>query len=213
MNLVTFRTSRDSLCLREKSLEKWVHRQLGSIDHERRVTQIASKLFDLTWPYHGLGRAERRMLRMAATVHDVGRSIDDDTHPEQGARMLQETAQLPLEADERRGLAYLTRYHRGKVPALGADQILRRSDDAPTLRTILALLRSADALDGRSIERPRLIFEMVGRRLQVTCFLEEDTPKARKVYTRRKKHRLLEELLGCRLDVRIAHPAGLRMVA
>lgn len=213
MSPILVRSSREPLCLAYQALEKWVLRELGSVAHERRVTEIASKLFDLTWPLHGMGRSERRLLRMAAMVHDVGRSIDDDTHPLQGARMLLETTHLPIDPSERRALAYLTRHHRGKVPELGADEILRRSDDAETLRKVLALLRSADALDGRTVESPRLVFELLGRRLQITCYLQEDTPKARKSYLRMKKHRLMEELLDCRINLRIAEATALRMVA
>lgn len=194
-------------------MERWVLRELGSVAHERRVAEIASKLFDLTCPLHGMGRSERRFLRLAAIAHDVGRSIDDQTHPTEGARMLLEAEHLPLNPSERRALAYLTRYHRGKPPELGAENILRRTDDAQTLRAILALLRSADALDGRTLESPRLMFELIGRRLQITCFLQDDTPKARKAYTRMKKHRLLEELLDCQIDLRIAQARALQMVA
>jgi hypothetical protein len=49
--------------------------------------------------------------------------------------------------------------------------------------------------------------------LQVTCVLNDDTPKARKVYGRRKKYRLLEELLDCRVEVRITPARALQMVA
>jgi exopolyphosphatase/pppGpp-phosphohydrolase len=207
------RTSREPLCLQYQALDKWVLRQLGCVAHERRVAEVASKLFDLTWPLHGMGRAERRTLRLGALVHDVGRSIDDESHPHEGARLLLETTHLPLDAAERRALAYLTRHHRGKPPEIGADEILRRNDDAAMLRKILALLRSADALDGRTLESPRLTFELTGRRLQITCFLNDDTPKARKVFTRMKKHRLMEDLFDCQVDLRIAQPMALQMVA
>lgn len=213
MSAILQRSSREPLCLSYQALEKWVQRELGSVAHERRVTEIASKLFDLTWPLHGMERSERRLLRMAAMVHDVGRSIDDETHPQQGARMLLETTHLPLDPSLRRSLAYLTRYHRGKVPELGTGEILSRHDDAETLLKLLALLRSADALDGRSLESPQLVFELLGRRLSITCYLQEDTPKARKTYLRMKKHRLMENLFDCRINLRISEAAALRMVA
>jgi exopolyphosphatase/guanosine-5'-triphosphate,3'-diphosphate pyrophosphatase len=213
VSLTLSRSTREPICLQYQALERWVLRELGAASHERRVTEIASRLFDLTWPLHGLGRSERRLLRLAAMVHDVGRSIDDETHPQQGARMLLETEHLPLDPAERRALAYLTRYHRGKPPELGPDEILRRTDDAATLRMILALLRSADALDGRNIQSPRLMFELVGRRLHITCYLQEDSPKARKTYTLHKKHRLMEELFDCKVELRIAQVMAFQMVA
>jgi exopolyphosphatase/guanosine-5'-triphosphate,3'-diphosphate pyrophosphatase len=186
---------------------------LGSIEHEYRVATIATKLFDLTWPLHGLSQDERRILQLAAIVHDVGRSVDDDTHPKEGARMLMEADHLPLDGSARRALAYLTRYHRGKPPQVDMEEILRRHDDKEALRMVLALLRSADALDSRSIESPRLMFALLGRRLHITCLLDNDTPRARKVYTRRKKHRLMEELFDCRVDVRVVPTGALQMVA
>jgi exopolyphosphatase/pppGpp-phosphohydrolase len=213
VSLLQLPSSREPLCLQYQAIERWVMRKLGSVAHERRVAEIASKLFDLTWPLHGMGRSERWLLRLAAMAHDVGRSVDDDTHPMQGARMLMETEHLPLNPSERRALAYLTQYHRGKPPELGADAILRRTDDAERLRKILALLRSADALDGRTLESPRLMFELIGRRLQITCFLEADTPKARKAYNRMKKHRLMEELFDCQVDLRLSQARALQMVA
>lgn len=188
-------------------------RQLGTVEHERRVAQIAAKLFDLTWPLHGLGRDERRLLRLAAAVHDVGRAVDDATHPKQGARMILDAAHLPLSASERRALAYLTRHHRGSVPECGCDKILRRTDDHERLHTILALLRAADALDSRVLESPRLLFALLGRELRITCYLDSDSPRAQKVYSRRKKFRLLEELLDLRVDLRLAQAQGLQMVA
>src|SRR5207237_257997 len=133
---------------------------------------------------------------------------------------------LPLTPTERRHLAYLTLYHKGTVPAAGRDAVLGRGDGADRLRRVLALLRAADALDSRSLQSPRLVFALVSARpavrgnaarreprLRVTCYLTEDCAKARRVYRRRKKFRLLEELLGCRVEIDIALAEALEMVA
>ena len=200
-------------CLQHQSLERWVLRQLGTVEHERRVVRTAVKLFDLTWPLHGLGRRERRILRLAALVHDVGRAIDDATHPKQGARMIREASHLPLVNSERRALAYLTRRHRGKVPDPAGDKYLARIDDSAALLMVLALLRAADTLDSRSLASPRLAFAMRGRLLRIHCQLDSDCLKARKTYSRRKKFRLLEELLGVRVEVHVTQTVALRRVA
>ncbi len=91
--------------------------------------------------------------------------------------------------------------------------MLRRKDNPDRLRLLLALLRAADGLDGRSAETPRLRFSREGRRLRIVCHLEHNTPKARRLYTRRKKFRLLEELLGCRVEVTLTGSETLRLVA
>ncbi|HWE03106.1 MAG TPA: HD domain-containing protein [Tepidisphaeraceae bacterium] len=203
----------DPVCIKFHALSRWTARQLGDIAHERRVAAIASSLFDLTSSLHGLSGADRRLLRMAAIVHDVGRSIDEETHPQHGARMVREQRDLPLSGGERRWLAYLTRYHRGRVPAVRSDSILRGRDDHGRLRTLLALLRAADGLDSRAAETPRLRFSLEGRRLRIDCQLEQNTPKARRVYTRRKKFRLLEQVLGCRVQVSVTRARPMRLVA
>src|SRR5205814_6671718 len=134
-----------------RALEKWVLAQLGTIQHELRVQEISGKLFDLTLPLHRLDSSYRRLLRMAAIVHDVGRCIDDDTHPREGARLILETQTLPLDDAQRRALAYLTRHHRGQVPEIGCDNFLKTSDDHHALAVTLGLLRAADALDSRCL--------------------------------------------------------------
>ena len=203
----------EPVCIKFHALAQWAVQRLGTIDHERRVASVATTLFDLTGSLHNLDSSDLRLLKMAAMVHDVGRAVDAKTHPEQGARMLREHAQLPLTGRERRYLAFLTRYHKGRVPPRGTDRILRRKDDANRLRMLLSLLRAADALDSRSAETPCLQFGLEGRRLRVICRLDHDTVKARRVYTRRKKFRLLEEMLGCRVEVIVKRAHAMRLVA
>lgn len=198
--------------------ERWVRRRLGRVGHEVRVADIAGTVFALTAPLHGLGGArDAHLLRLACFVHDVGRSVDDAEHPAEGAAMILRDKDLPLTAAERRALAYLTLYHRGEVPAAGDDDVLHPEDDHASLRRVLAVLRCADALDSRSLESPRLVMAMHDRRrrpqLHITCYFANDSEKIRRVYGRRKKFLLLEELLGCEVAVEIRTAQALRMVA
>jgi exopolyphosphatase/guanosine-5'-triphosphate,3'-diphosphate pyrophosphatase len=194
-------------------VRRWVTRCLGTVRHEDRVVEIAGRLFQLTSHQHGLPASDLRLLRVAVVVHDVGRSIDEETHPRQGARMLLKEPNLPLDEHERRWLAYLTRYHRGAVPDVRCDGILRRSDPHARLRLLLALLRAADGLDSRSLDAPRLSFTMTNKKLRITCRLDDESPKASRAFTRRKKFRLLEELLDVRVDVRITTHSAITAAA
>jgi len=191
--------------LKERAIEIWARRQLGRIEHERRVLAIASKLFDLTTHLHGLGALHRKVLRMAALLHDVGRRFGEKNHPADGARMIEDECFLPLTRRQRRAVMYLTRYHRGAVPALGYDGILRKGDGRKELRILLALLRAADALDSRQLDPPVLALALKGRKLSITCYIEEDCARSRKTFRRRKKFRLLEEVLRMRVEVEVRH--------
>ena len=202
-----------SFNVKQHVIERWVQRRLGRIDHERRVVSIAETLFQLTRKLHELGIAELRLLQMGCLVHDVGRRVSDKRHPEAGAKMLADDRYLPLTDSERRSLVYFTRYHRGAVPELGFDEILIAGDGRKRLRVLMALLRAADSLDNRQLSPPRLVFAMRGRKLQIICYLESLNGKAKRVYRRRKKFRLLEELLGCRIEVQVEEAESIRAVA
>jgi len=203
----------EHLSVEQRALRRWVQRRLGTLEHERRVADIAQALFTVTSTRHRLDAAHRRLLTMAATVHDVGRCDGEDAHEIVGAKMILREESLPLSGADRGALAYLTRYHRGPVPEIGCDRVLDKSDDQDVLRLTLALLRAADALDSRSLESPRLVFAMRGRTLRIDCSLDTDSAKARRVYRRRKKFRLLEELLDCRVEIDVHCGATLSMVA
>jgi exopolyphosphatase / guanosine-5'-triphosphate,3'-diphosphate pyrophosphatase len=194
-------------------VRRWSADHLGKISHERRVAAIARHLVDQTAHFHNLGRSDLLLLRMACFLHDVGRCVNEKDHPANGAEMILEDTHLPLKNRRRRALAYMTLYHRGEVPAEGKDAILRNSDDAEKLRLMLAFLRAADGLDCRSLPSPRLSIRYRDHRLRIVCRLSEDSPKARRVFARRKKFRLLEEILGLRVQVVIIAGRRLRLAA
>jgi exopolyphosphatase/guanosine-5'-triphosphate,3'-diphosphate pyrophosphatase len=203
-------------------VQRWATRHLGgTIRHEQQVANIATSLFDLTRPLHRLSLADRRLLRLGALVHDVGRSVSKPEHPAEGAAMILADRTLPLTPAESRALAYLTLHHRGPVPDAGGDVILSRADDAGRLLYVLALLRAADALDSRALdESARLVFALTPpprradqRVLRITAYVPRACPKARDVYRRRKKFRLLEDLLEVRVEVTTDRAEALRLVA
>src|SRR5437016_13588154 len=98
-------------------------------------------------------------------------------------------------------MMYLTRYHRGAGPKLGFDGILKRSDGRKAMMTLLALLRAADVLDNRQLDPPRISITLKDNRITIRCFVDCEFGKARKVFKRRKKFRLLEEMLTCQVDI------------
>jgi len=196
---------------RVAALRDWVHDRLGDVRHERRVAAIAVKLTQVARPLHSLRPEHGRLLRMAALVHDVGRFKERKNHPTLGAELILRRDKLPLTPFERRALAYLTRYHRGDVPAIGEDGILKPEDDLDSMRTLLGFLRAADAMDCRSLPSPRLRIGLHGRCIRIVCGLVDESSKARRVFSRRKKLRLLEETLDC--DVRVEVRSAAKLVA
>jgi exopolyphosphatase/pppGpp-phosphohydrolase len=208
-----------TLCPKTFATQRGVPSHLRAIRHEQQVAAIAANLFDLTHPLHRLSLADRRLLRLGTIVHVVGRCVSKREHPAEGARMVLEDRTLPILSSERRALAYFTLYHRGPVPPVGKDAILGDGDDHDGMLKLLAILRVADSLDNRSLDQPAsVMFALFAatrarRELRVTCYVAEDSPKARKVYRKRKKFRLLEELLGVDVEVERRAAEAVRLVA
>jgi exopolyphosphatase/guanosine-5'-triphosphate,3'-diphosphate pyrophosphatase len=176
----------------------WVRRRLGSVAHELRVARVGRMLFALTRRWHGLGAAECRLLTLGGLVHDVGRCLGEKKHAQHGAAMVLEERRLPLGEAERRRVAYLTRYHKGTVPAMGEDGILENGvDDLRAMRVLLGMLRAADGLDSRTAGGPNLVLSVRGRVVQIHGYVEMELADAARLYGRRKKLALLEEVLGC----------------
>jgi len=141
-----------------------VLRRLGSVDHERRVTEISTRLFDLTRPLHGLMPADNEDAppgRNGSRRRPEASAMK--THPRTGHGCCWRRRRFPVSENERRPPRVPDAlYHKGTVPEAGCDKILERGDDHSRLRRVLALLRAADALDSRSLESPRLLFALVG---------------------------------------------------
>src|SRR5687768_15552641 len=70
--------------------------RLGHSGHERRVAQIAMKLFDLLRARHGLDGEHRSLLETAALVHDAAKDASPADHDVRGAEMVLADRWLPL---------------------------------------------------------------------------------------------------------------------
>jgi hypothetical protein len=66
---------------------------------------------------------------------------------------------------------------------------------------VLSLLRAADALDNRNLRPPSISMTLKDRDLTIVSRVAKNCAKSRKVFSRRKKFRLLEELLDCRVEL------------
>ena len=118
---------------------------------------------------------------------------------------------LRLTDEDRRVIAFLTRYHRRPVPERRRDSEIDPPAGLRTARLLAGFLRAADALDGRRVPPPTLVFRRHGASLHVWCHIEGGASEALDAFGRRKKLRLLEALLG--IPVRVSStrlPHGLQ---
>lgn len=121
------------------SLELFAAKYMVNRNHAAQVEKLALIMLDGLAGNHDLTPDDVELLRTACLVHDVGLFINERGHHKIGRLLIKKDALLDeLDASLRLDLAELTRYHRKDVP---------ESKFPPRMLQLLALLRTADALD------------------------------------------------------------------
>lgn len=142
--------------------------------HGRHVARLSLSLFDQLQDLHGLSDADRRILLVAAVLHDVGQFISYRKHHKHGLYLIYNSEVPGVSRDERILAALVARYHRRAEPKdshyLYSDL---KDDDRRRVARMAAILRVADALDREHLQRVprvtarvsdgRLVLEMEGR--------------------------------------------------
>jgi exopolyphosphatase/pppGpp-phosphohydrolase len=121
---------------------------VDDLSHACHVAHLSHELFLLTFPLHGYGVAEERLLRSAALLHDAGIMVSHKHHHKKTLQIIAETPITGLTDAERMEVACIARYHRKTLPQR-QHRIYR---DLPRLARqrvdeLGGILRLADAFD------------------------------------------------------------------
>ena len=138
--------------------------------HVLHVAALAAQLASLDLLTPPLEDTERRELELAALLHDIGWSVveaDGKGHHKESARLIREFPWVTLTADAMHRVALTARYHRKALPSNEHAPFMRLSEeDRQRVRRMAALLRIADALDRRHIQRvDRVSVQVIGDEL------------------------------------------------
>jgi CHAD domain-containing protein len=148
-------------------LRLWASLLDPDFSHSCRVARLALEIYDALFPpgdEKPKSPSERTILRLAALLHDVGRSRGEQGHHKAGSRMI-EKLEPPLgwTRASMQLVAAVSRYHRGALPQRGQktfDALV--ASERPTAIKLAAVLRLANALDQdrtRRIDRLKVIEE------------------------------------------------------
>jgi exopolyphosphatase/guanosine-5'-triphosphate,3'-diphosphate pyrophosphatase len=114
------------------------------------------RLFDALTSEHGLDIRARRLLEVAAVLHDIGMFISNRAHHKHGQYIVDASAVFGLRKADRDIVSNVVRYHRKAAPSQNHAQYtsLNRRDRIVVCK-LAALLRVADALDRAHQQRVR----------------------------------------------------------
>jgi CHAD domain-containing protein/HD superfamily phosphodiesterase len=141
-------------------LKTWASLLDPDFKHSLHVTRLALQLYDgLTANGQTRGqKRDRSILEIAALLHDVGRSVDENGHHKTSYRMIR---RLPPPLGWRKGdlveAAMVARYHRGALPSMRQKAFqgtpLSQRKEISRLAAILRLASAFDASRDGRIER------------------------------------------------------------
>jgi exopolyphosphatase/guanosine-5'-triphosphate,3'-diphosphate pyrophosphatase len=130
-------------------VERFVKRLHCESPHMELVRRLALSLFDQLRGLHGMGPDERLVLEVAATLHDVGRILNEEGHHKHGEYMVR-NADIPELRGWRRDMAAcLVRYHNRRSEPDIEHKVYASLEprQRENVRALAALLRIAEGLD------------------------------------------------------------------
>jgi exopolyphosphatase/guanosine-5'-triphosphate,3'-diphosphate pyrophosphatase len=170
--------------------------------HALHVAALCEKLFGALDALHRFSDTEKKWLRCAALLHDIGWIDGQKKHHKNSLNRILEADLPSLSPEEKIVVGLLARYHRKALPKdshphFGSLSAARKD----TVKKLAALLRLADGLDRTHAARIRelsCVLEKNRVRLLVTraaSFSETD------LMTGKKKSDLFEEAFGKKLRI------------
>jgi exopolyphosphatase/guanosine-5'-triphosphate,3'-diphosphate pyrophosphatase len=146
------RLSRDQ----RREVEELGRRYGVSMDHARRVANIAHLLFTALQPLHNLPPAAGKLLDAAAYLIDVGHYVSDSGHHKHSYYVVSNSDMAGFTQRERMLVACLCRYHRKSLPSpIHSQYQALPADDRRLLMFLIPLLRLADNLNRSRLQRIR----------------------------------------------------------
>ena len=125
-------------------------------DHAGQVRDHALTMFDALAEEHGLGSRQRRIMSVAALLHDIGQYIDLRAHHKHSQYLIQNSRLFGIGHRDLLLSAQVARYHRRALPSPSHPDFARlERSDRLLVSKLAAILRVADALDVAHSKRVR----------------------------------------------------------
>jgi len=173
-------------------------------EHAEQVARLASDLFEMLKPLHGLDGRYKELLAHAARLHDIGYMISQRGHHKHSYYLIRNGELKGFDEQEIEIIANIARYHRKERPRKShysfsqLDPIHRKP-----VRKLAVLLRIANGLDRTHYSIIRdLRCQIDGTQVIVQVHTPLDAEL--ELYTCRRHEALFQREFGASLHVRLA---------
>ncbi len=142
--------------------------------HAAKVRELSLSLFDQLRPLHGYGDEERELLAYAATLHDIGLSVNYYDHHKHGEYLILNSTMQGFTHREIVLMAALVRYHRKGEVSLEAHRDIVALGDLERVARLAALLRLAEYLERRKTQVVRGLTVTIGETVTIVTQISGD---------------------------------------
>ncbi|MBM4040495.1 MAG: Ppx/GppA family phosphatase [Planctomycetes bacterium] len=116
--------------------------------HAEHVAGLAVRFFDALQAEHGLTPRHRLLLRVAATLHEIGGFVSNRAHHKHSYYLIANSEVFGLRREEVQVAAHVARYHRRATPKpTHLEYLTLPREDRIAVAKLAGILRVADALD------------------------------------------------------------------
>jgi exopolyphosphatase/guanosine-5'-triphosphate,3'-diphosphate pyrophosphatase len=174
--------------------------------HAQQVDRFALGLFDDLVALHKLGPKERRYLRLAAILHDIGDFVHFASHHKHTQYLIENSEILGMSRLEHVVVGCIARYHRRALPSTKHTSY-RSLDTAhrTIVRKLAGILRVADALDRKHLGKVKDVAAQVNRD-DVTLLIHAQGDIALELWTAERKADLFTKALRKKVLLKVATP-------
>ena len=118
--------------------------------HSKHVSKLSLAIFDSMSKKCNFKKADRRLLEVAALLHDIGYFISYNSHHKHSYHLIRHADLFGFTPREREIIAQIARYHRKSLPKKKHDEYQRLNEaDRGCVCSLGGIMRLADGLDRR----------------------------------------------------------------
>lgn len=170
--------------------------------HSANVMELAMALFRELQPEHHMDARLGVLLKVAATLHEIGLFVNNRSHHKHSMYLIQNSDVFGLSHEDMLIAALVARYHRRSPPKPTHEGFaLLDREGRLAVSKLAALLRVADALDRRHTQRIRdIVLSREGGQLVITAPNVEDVTLER--LAMEEKADMFEDVYGLKVILR-----------
>lgn len=134
----------------DSSIQNLLSYTLGNDIHSQKVASMAEKMFTAWKPLHNLSDEDFKTLHIAATLHDIGISINYYAHPRHSAYLIENAPLMGLSHREQIMAALIAQWHNGSPGKKPRSKLYKEflvEKDISIAKKLSILLSMAENLD------------------------------------------------------------------